>query len=244
MSWARTSTTLLTGLGYHGIRECRVSFDRRPGYGPWPARASRRSPICVVESVRSEFRRISFGKTISCVGHGESAVRLRRHFDPMGRSIVGRWRGHVGSRRRRRDRRHRHCGGRFVEQIGDEHPRHSVFLSAQLGEVHLPKVFQARRTVDHHHRVGFTAFARAVVHNPCHHPQDDDLPEPQAGAVELGLQALIGEQGSLRPLGASDGAGAVGKEFERGERGSWVLQDLCRCGPTSAGQLGIHRCRR
>jgi hypothetical protein len=37
--------------------------------------------------------------------------------------------------------------------------------SFQLGEAHLPRVFQAGRAMDHHHRAGFTAFARAVVHN-------------------------------------------------------------------------------
>src|SRR3989442_10644480 len=43
---------------------------------------------------------VGFGKAVALIGNGERAVRLGRHFDPIGLAVVnGRWR-RIGPRRR------------------------------------------------------------------------------------------------------------------------------------------------
>src|SRR5258706_5578997 len=88
-------------------------------------------------------RPIGLGEAVARVGHSERAVLLRRHFDPIGRSIVGGWRRRVGAGRRGGDRLDLHGGQRLVNAVGDEHSRYRVLLSAQLGEMNLPDILDA-----------------------------------------------------------------------------------------------------
>ena len=88
---------------------------------------------------------VGLGKPVARVGHGEGSVRPGRRLDPIGLAVMRGRRRRVGAGGRSRDRRDRHGGGGVVQQIGNEHARHCVFLPAQLREMHLPQVFEARR---------------------------------------------------------------------------------------------------
>src|SRR6266702_6338003 len=49
--------------------------------------------------------------------------------------------------------------------MGAEYARHRIFLATEQREVHLPDIGDAWRTEKHFHRLGWSSFTGAVVHD-------------------------------------------------------------------------------
>src|SRR5919109_2058789 len=121
----------------------------------------RRIRYSVVSTRPLNLRWIHLRKTVAGVGHGECAVLLRRHLDPVRRPVVG-GRRRVRPWQRQRLRGDRHGGGLIVDAVGDEYAWHRVLLPAEQREVNLPEILEPRRAEERLHHDGPAALSRAV----------------------------------------------------------------------------------
>jgi hypothetical protein len=62
--------------------------------------------------------------------------------------------------------------------------------------------------------LGITQSVERRRREPSFHAKDDELPQPRAGGVELGLEIGFGELRRPRSPAGSDGTGAVGEELK------------------------------
>src|SRR6266850_406716 len=90
--------------------------------------------ICHLKTclVTRGLRPVGLAEAVACIGHREDSVLLGRDLEVIGFSVVLRRRRSLLTLRRSRQWCHGHRVLLLVDQIGDEHSRDSVFLSAEL----------------------------------------------------------------------------------------------------------------
>src|SRR2546427_5364208 len=104
---------------------------------------------------------IGFAEAIAAVGHRERSVRLCRHLDPIGGSVVDGRRRRPWARLRGGERRDRHGREGVVKQIGDEETRHGVLLPTEVRKKHLPDVLETWGGMQRRYVFRFSPFVPA-----------------------------------------------------------------------------------
>src|SRR5437763_1433924 len=97
-------------------------------------------------------RLIGLREAVAGVRDTEGAITVRHHLEKVRPAVVNGRRRQLLARSGIGERTDRHGVARLVEFIRDEHAWYGVLLPAELRRMHLPDVFEPRRTEQHLHR--------------------------------------------------------------------------------------------